>query len=267
MERFLKDFLLIMIGSFLFAVGINYFIIPNMLSEGGVTGLTVIAHYLFDWSPGNVNFVLNIVLLLIGYKFFDKRMIIYTVISIFASSFFLFVTEDTAKLLTNDTLLAAIFAGGVVGLGVGFIFRAGGTIGGGTVLARIANQVWGLSMGKGVLITDIIVVIGSTFIIGTENAMYTFLVVWIGSKSIDFIVDGLDEKVGVIIISNGWTTILNKITTIMSRGVTVLDGKGYTGVSKEVLYIVINKHELIRLKKIIKEIDEHAYVTTHDVKD
>lgn len=266
MKKNSKDLLFIIIGSLLFSIGINYFTIPNTLSEGGVIGLTVIAHYLFGWPPGMINFILNTVLFLVGYKFFDKRTILYTLFSIATCSLFLFITDDAGTLLTKDTLLAAIFAGGLVGLGIGFIFRAGGTSGGTTVLARIANQMWGWSMGKGVLFIDVIVIAGSVFIIGVDKAMYTLIAVWIGSKAIDFMVDGLDIKVAVYIISDKSEIILHQITDSMSRGLTILDGKGgYTKANKEVLYIVINKQELVRLQNIIREIDQHAYVTIHDV--
>lgn len=266
MKKTLKDLLYILLGSLIFAVGINYFTIPNHLSEGGILGITIIAHYLFEWSPGVVNFVLNVALLAVGYKYFEKRTFIYTLVSIAASSVFLFLTEDFGHKVTEDTFLAAIFAGLLVGVGLGLIFRTGGTSGGSTILARLTNQLLGWSIGKGMLIFDIVVVAGSIFIIGLEKAMYTLLIVFIGAKAIDFIVEGLDEKVAVMIISNSPEQVLASITSKMSRGLTVLDGRGgYTGQNREVLYIVINKQEIVQLKSIIKEIDGNAYVTVHNV--
>ncbi|MEH7108689.1 MULTISPECIES: YitT family protein [Bacillaceae] len=266
MKKFVKDLIFILIGSFIFAVGVNYFTIPNRLSEGGILGITIITYYLFHWSPGVVNFVFNIVLLTVGYKFFEKRTFVYTLLSIGASSLFLFLTEDFGKRLTGDTLLASVFAGFLVGIGLGLIFRSGGTSGGSTILARIANQFLGWSMGKAMLVMDVLVVAGSIFVIGLEKAMYTLLVVYIGAKAIDFIVEGLDERVAVLIISNSPEKVLESITNKMSRGLTILDGRGgYTGQNKEVLYIVINKQEIVQLKNIIHQIDEHAYVTIHYV--
>ncbi|WHY00551.1 YitT family protein [Neobacillus sp. DY30] len=268
MWKTVKECLYILFGGLIFSVGINYFTIPNLLSEGGIIGLTVIAHYLFDLSPGMVNFVLNTVLVLIGYKFLEKRAIIYTLFSIFSCSLFMYITEQTGKRITDDPLLAAIFAGILVGGGLGIIFRAGGTSGGTTVLAKLANQFLGWSMGKGILLIDIIVVAGSVFIIGLVKAMYTLIAVYIGAKVIDFIVDGLEEKVAVLIISNSPQLVLHRVTSKMSRGITVLEGRGgYTGDNKEVLYIVISRQEVVRLKNIISEIDEHAYVTVHHVQE
>ncbi|PAE44549.1 YitT family protein [Bacillus sp. 7884-1] len=266
MKNSLKDIGLILIGAFLFAVGVNYFTIPNSLSEGGILGITIITHYLFHWSPGVVNFVLNAALLVIGYKYFEKRTMVYTIISIVASSGFLFLTEDISKQLTEDTFLAAIFAGLLVGVGLGLIFRTGGTSGGSTILARLTNQWLGWSIGKGMLIFDIVVVVGSVFIIGVEKTMYTLLVVFIGAKAIDFIVEGLDEKVAVLIISHSPEIVLDNIMSKMSRGITVLEGRGgFSGQNKDVFYLVINKQEIVQLKSVINSIDKNAYVTLHNV--
>ncbi|PHE84036.1 hypothetical protein COF81_30410 [Bacillus pseudomycoides] len=263
-----KEVALVVIGSLLFAIGINFFAIPNRLSEGGVIGLTVITYYLFEWSPGTVNLLINAVLLVIGYKFFDRKTMVYTILGIVSSSFFLYITEDIATPVNHDTLLAALFAGVFVGVGLGFMFRAGGTSGGSAIIAQLANQYLGWSVGKGVLIIDIVVIAGSVFIIGQEKAMYTLVAVFIGAKVIDFIVEGLNTKTAVTIISNYPDMIRESIMKSMTRGVTVLDGKGgYTGNNKEVLYVVINKQELIQLKKVVSQKDENAFVVIHDVRD
>lgn len=268
MRNTVRDCLFILLGALIYSIGVNYFTIPNRLSEGGIIGLTVIAHYLFDWSPGIVNFALNTTLVLVGIKFLEKRAIIYTFLSIVASSVFLYITEETGRRLTDDSLLAAIFAGLLVGGGLGLIFRSGGTSGGTTILARIANRYLGWSMGKGILVIDLIVVTGSVFVIGLGKAMYTLIAVYLGAKAIDFLCEGLEEKVAVLIISNKPESVLKVITQEMSRGITVLEGRGgYTGQGKEVLYVVMNKQEVARMKHLISELDEHAYVTVHHVQE
>ena len=268
MNKTTKEILLIIIGSLIFAIGINYFAIPNRLSEGGVIGITVVAYYLFGWSPGLVNLVLNMALLAVGYKLFDKRVTWYTVIAIVFSSLFLHFTAGLYDELNGDTLLAALFAGLFVGVGLGIIFRAGGTSGGSAIIARLANQYWGLGIGKAMLIIDIVVILGSVFIIGQEKAMYTLVSVYIGAKLIDFVVEGVSERIAVMIISSKPKEVLDQVTNSMSRGLTVLDGRGgYTGESKEVLYIVINNQEIVKLKKILEEVDSNAYVTVHNVQE
>lgn len=267
-DQRVKEVVLILIGSLLFAIGINYFAIPNRLSEGGIIGITVITYYLFEWSPGIVNLVLNAILLAIGYKYFDKKTMIYTIIGIVSSSLFLYMTEDIGYALSDDTLLAALFAGVFVGGGLGCMFRAGGTSGGSAILAQLANQYLGWSVGKGVLIIDIVVIAGSVFIIGQEKAMYTLVSVFVGAKVIDFVVEGLNAKTAVTIISNQPEVIRDMVTKNMTRGVTILEGRGgYTGRNKEVLYVVINKQELVKLKQVISKADEDAFVVIHDVRD
>lgn len=264
----IKEMLLIIIGSLLFAVGINYFAIPYRLSEGGVIGVTVITYYLFEWSPGVVNLIINAILLVIGYKFFDRKTMIYTVIGIIFSSFFLFITEDVGHQLNGDTLLAALFSGVFVGLGLGMMFRAGGTSGGSAIIARLANQYLGWSLGKGVLIIDIVVIAGSVFIIGQEKAMYTLVAVFLGSKVIDYVIEGLNNRTAVTIISDHSEAIRQFIVANMSRGVTILEGRGgYSQDQKEVLYIVINQQELVQLKQTVSSVDEQAFVVVHEVRD
>lgn len=263
-----RDILLIIIGSLIFAIGVNYFAIPNRLSEGGIIGITIITYYLFDWSPGIMNFIFNAFLLAIGYKFFTKRTIIYTIISIVSSSIFLHYKLDFNIGVEGDTLLAALFAGLTIGIGLGCIFRAGGTSGGSAILAQLANQFLGWSLGKGMLIIDIIVIAGSAFIIGQEKAMYTLVSVYVGAKVIDVMIEGANERIAVLIISSVPEKILAELTDKMARGLTILDGKGgYSKMNKEVIYIVINKTEIVQLKNIVSELDENAYVTIHNVQE
>lgn len=262
------EILIVILGALFFAFGINFFTIPNQLSEGGITGLTVIIHYLSHWSTGLINFILNMLLFAFSVKYLDRKEITYTLIAIFSSSFALFYTEGVTTVFTNDTLLAAVFAGFFVGVGIGFIFRAGGTMGGTTVIARILNQFLGLSVGNAMLLIDIGVVIGSIYIIGVEKALYTVIAVYVGAKVMDIIIKGKDEKVAVTIISKHETKILNEVLTRMSRGITVLEGRGgFSNQRRELLYLVINKYEIPMLKEIIYEIDDEAYVTIYTVNE
>lgn len=267
MQRNTKDFLLLLIGSFVFSIGVNYFIIPNRLSEGGVIGITIVTFYLFGLSPGLVNFILNASLVMFGYKYFSKRTTIYTVISIILSSIFLHLTVGWGEVI-EDKLLAALFAGLAVGIGIGLIFKAGGTSGGTTILARLLNQGLGWSIGNAMLIIDISVVVVSYFVIGRERAMYTLIAVYIGAKVIDAIIEGAEEKTAIMIMSDQSEKILDAITQKMFRGVTVLEAQGgYTRSDKDVLYIVINKREIVQIKKLIDEIDPTSYVTLHKVQE
>ncbi|MFU0789981.1 MAG: YitT family protein [Virgibacillus proomii] len=268
LSKWMKESMIIIIGSFIFAFGINYFAIPNNLSEGGVIGISIVTYYLFDWSTGVVNFIINAILLAIGYHYFNKRVIIYTIISIVFSSLFLHLTKNIGEAGNGDTLLAALFAGLTVGIGLGLIFKAGGTSGGTAIIVRLLNQFIGWSFGKGMLIMDIAVIGLSAFVIGQEKAMYTLISVYIGAKAIDIIVEGANERTAVLIISKHPEHVLEQVTNHMSQGLTVLEGKGgYTKTNKEILYIVINKQEIVQLRRIIENVDKNAYVTVHSVQE
>lgn len=268
MQRKLLDYAALLFGSFIFAIGINYFAIPNMLSEGGVIGITIITYYLFEWSPGLVSFIINLALVAIGYKFFSKRTIIYTVITIIFSSVFLELTKSWGEQLGNDTLLAALFAGLFVGGGLGMIFRVGGTSGGATTVARMLQQWLGWSVGKAMLVIDISVILLSAIVIGKEKAMFTLVAVYVGAKVIDKIVDGADDRKAVMIISKHQEDIRKELLTTMGRGVTILDGRGgYTLEKQAILYIIINQTEIVQLRRILERVDEDAYVTINNVQE
>lgn len=268
MNKIVKEAILLTVGSFLFAFGVTAFSLPNELSEGGVIGLTIIAYYLFGWSTGIVNFVLNAVLLVVGYKFFGRKTMIYTIVVIVLSSVFLSWTEGIVTTPHNDTLLAAIYSGVFVGIGLGMIFRAGGTSGGSAILAQLGHQMLGWSVGKGMLLIDFLVIAGGYFVIGAEKSMYTLLAVFIGARVIDFVIEGLNRRTAVTIISDNQKEIRQEIMQKMARGVTILDGRGgYTDNRKEILYVVINKPEVVRLKNVVGAVDPNAFVVIHDVRD
>ena len=255
-----------MAGALIFAAGINYLAIPNKLSEGGVIGITIVTYYYFGWSPGITNLIINAVLIVTGYKLLDKRGMLYTLLGIFFCSLFLYLTENKLTPVTTNPLLAAIFAGLLVGIGIGLVFLSGGTTGGSAIVARMANKYLGWSLGNAMLIFDIVVILASSFIIGIEKTMYTFIAVYIGARAVDYIVDGLNTKRAITIISNHTTAIADKITGEMKRGATVLHGHGaYTKATKEVLYVVIGKLELMRLKSLVQETDPEAFVVIHEV--
>ncbi|MWV43013.1 DUF2179 domain-containing protein [Paenibacillus sp. HJL G12] len=266
-RKTMTDIFFLIVGSFIFALDINLFVIPHDLAEGGVTGVTIILYYLFKWSPGLVNLVLNAILLLVGYKFLDKQTTFYTVIAIVFNSLFLHLTEGW-KLASNELLLNAIFGGVFAGVGIGLIVRAGGTTAGSVILARIAHKYWDWNISYALLFFDLIVAFSSFFIIGAQSLMLTIIMLFIGTKVMEFIIEGLNPRKAVTIISREYDHIAKEINHVMERGVTVFPGYGYyTKSPKEVLYVVINKQEVPMLKKIVKSVDKDAFITIHDVRD
>ena len=257
----MADIATIIVGAFLFALAVNLFVIPNEFGEGGVTGVTIILYYLFQWSPSIVNIVINGLLLIVGYKFLDRQTTVYTVIAIAFNSLFLHLTESW-RINSHELTINAVFAGVLVGVGIGLIVRAGGTTAGTVILARIANKYLDWNISYALLFFDLIVAFSSYFIIGAEKLMLTIVSLYVGTKVMDFLIEGLNPKKAVTIISEKQNDIAEMVITQMDRGVTVLSGHGYyTKNPKEVLYIVISKQEVSTLKKIVKSIDK--YVSHH----
>lgn len=266
-KKLTQDLFYLVLGSFLFALAVNVFVIPNELGEGGVTGVSIILYYLFQWSPSLVNLIVNSLLLIFGYRFLDKKMIIYTIIAVLLNSIFLHLTHDW-NIQSNELIVNAIFGGILVGTGIGMIIRVGGSTAGTTILAKIANKYLNWNISYALLFFDLIVVFSSLFIIGIEKLMLTIIMLYVGTKVMDFIIEGLNPKKAVTIISVQQDKIAEQVNLIMNRGVTVLQGKGYYSQEpKEVLYIVISKQEVSTLKKIVKKVDKEAFLTIHDVRD
>ncbi|MDY8093444.1 YitT family protein [Paenibacillus polymyxa] len=267
MKKCIADIAFIILGAFFFALAVNLFVIPNEFGEGGVTGVTIILYYLFQWSPSIVNLVINGLLLIVGYKFLDKRTTLYTIIAVAFNSLFLHLTVNW-RIDSHEPTINAVFAGVLVGAGIGLIVRVGGTTAGTVILARIANKYLDWNISYGLLFFDLIVAFSSYFIIGPEKLMLTIVILYVGTKVMDFMIEGLNPKKAVMIISEHQDKIAEMVITKMDRGVTVLSGHGYyTKNPKEVLYIVISKQEVSALKKIVKAIDTAAFITIHDVRD
>ncbi|MFC3746154.1 YitT family protein [Paenibacillus sp. GCM10012306] len=267
LKKITHDLFYLILGAFLFALAVNVFVIPNELGEGGVTGTSIILYYLFQWSPSVVNLIINALLLIFGYRFLDKKMIIYTIIAVLVHSMFLHLTHDW-RIQSDQLLVNAIFGGILVGTGIGLIIKVGGSTAGTTILAKIANKYLHWNISYALLFFDLIVVFASYFIIGTEKLMVTIIMLYVGTKVMDFIIEGLNPKKAVTIISKEQDRIAEQVNMVMDRGVTVLQGKGYYSQEpKEVLYIVISKQEVSTLKKIVESADKDAFLTIHDVRD
>ncbi|WP_225229130.1 YitT family protein [Paenibacillus gallinarum] len=271
----LKIIVPILLGTAIFAFGLLYFIIPNQLMEGGVTGITVLLNYAFGISPSISTLIINIPLFLLGWKVFGGRQIIYTGVGIVALTIFLTLFErliDAGYIVPlqteHDLLLAALYAGVTIGLGLGIVFRAGGTTGGSDIIARILSKKTGLSIGRVMLAIDIVIIGSSLIYIPLEKILYTLIAVFIGSKVIDFIQEGAYAAKAFTIISDYGPEIADKITIQMERGVTLIPAIGaYSKKAKHVVYSVVSRQEIRELHQIIKSIDPKAFLIINEVHD
>jgi uncharacterized membrane-anchored protein YitT (DUF2179 family) len=266
-----KNIFFILFGAAVFSFGIVHFNMQNNLSEGGFTGITLLLFFLFHWDPSYVNLILNVPLFFIGWKVLGKNAFFYTIIGTVSVSIFLWIFQryQINMPLKDDLTLAALFAGSSIGIGLGIIFRFGGTTGGVDIIARLVNKFFGWSMGKTMFMFDACVIcLSLIFYLSYREAMYTLVAVFIGARVIDFMQEGAYSARGAMIISEQNEAIADRILKEMDRGVTVLRGYGsYTKRDREVLYCVVPKNEIVRLKSVITSVDPHAFVSVSIVHD
>ncbi|WP_173916314.1 YitT family protein [Halobacillus sp. Marseille-Q1614] len=266
-----KNIVFILLGAAIFSFGLVHFNIQNELGEGGFTGITLLLLYLFNWDPALMNILLNIPVLIIGWRILGRTTFFYSLIGIFSVSFFIWLSQIfmIEINLASDLTLAALFAGVCIGVGLGIIFRYGGTTGGVDIIARLLNKYLGWSMGRAMFVFDAVVIFTSIVTyLDHIKGMYTLVAVFVGARVIDFIQEGAYSARGTTIISDRSQQISEKILEEMDRGVTVLQGRGsFTGARRDVLYCVIGKNEIVRLKTLIDRIDPHAFVTVSHVSD
>lgn len=267
----IKNTFFILLGSAIFSFGLVHFNIQNELAEGGFTGITLILLFAFNWDPALMNLLLNIPMFIIGWKLLGRLVFIYTVIGTVAVSIFLkiFMIYQVDIHMKDDMVLVALFAGVFIGVGLGIIFRYGGTTGGVDIIARLAHKYLGWSMGKTMFLFDALVILVSWITyLNSRSMMYTLVAVFVGARVVDFVQEGAYAARGAFIISSHQDEIATKITSVMGRGVTVFRGYGhYTKTDQQILYCVIGRNEIVRLKNIITSIDEHAFVSLTDVHD
>ncbi|QHW30162.1 YitT family protein [Paenibacillus rhizovicinus] len=273
--QMLRNLIPVMIGTAIYAFGLHYFLLPNQLMEGGVTGIAILLNYAMGWPLSISTLVLNIPLFVIGYRILGKSHTGYTVFGAVSLSVFLALMEKLIAIgwvvpfrTSNDYILAVLYAGVTLGTGLGIVFRFGGTTGGVDIVARIASKLKGWSMGQVILTLDIVIIGLSLLYIPKEKVLYTLVAVFIASKLIDFIQEGAYAAKEFSIITELGDEIGLKITTDMDRGVTLFPAKGvYSGKEKQVVYCVVARHEIRMLKSIVRGIDPRAFIVINDVHD
>jgi len=256
---------LMVIGSVLASIGLEIFLIPNNIIDGGITGISIMASYLTNIPLGVFVFILNIPFLIIGYKQIGKTFAISTSFSIICLSIGVSILHPISG-ITQDILLATIFGGIILGVGVGLIIRNGGSLDGTEIIAIILDKRSGFSIGEIVMFFNLFILGVAGLIFGWDRAMYSLIAYFIAFKTIDITVEGLDESKAVIIVSEKNKDISEALTDRLGRGVTLLHGEGaYKGDSTNVIYVVVSRLEIVKLKGIVNGFDENALVTINSV--
>ena len=264
---YIRKYLTILIGAIIAAVGLELFLIPNNVIDGGVVGISIMMSAITGWKLGVFLVVLNIPFLYLGYKQIGKNFTIATMIAICILSFWSAMFEEIPA-VTTDPFLAAVFGGIIDGLGVGLIMRAGGSLDGTEIVAIIMDRKSMFSVGEVVMFINLFILSSAGLLFGWDKAMYSLVAYFIIAKMIDVVIKGLDESYAVMIVTNEHDEVTSALNDRLGRGVTLLHGEGgYTGDQKKILYCVVTRLEVDELKEIVLEKDESAFVTINAVHD
>lgn len=254
----------IALGCALGALAYPLFLVPNHIAPGGLTGLATVLNYLFHWPVGTTSLVMNVPLFIIGYRAMGRVFVVRSLVATVLFS----VLIDLIPLppMTQQPLLGAVFGGVLLGAGLGLILRGGATTGGTDMVARmIHNRFQHISVGAFLFLIDCCVVLMAGFFIEAEYALYAFVALYAASKLIDVVMVGLTREKACYIISTQHEQVKREIMEKLDRGVTVLHAEGgYSGQERPVLLCVLSAQELGRLKAIVREADEDAFLFISD---
>lgn len=273
--RFWNQLLPIVLGTALYAFGLHYFVVPNALMEGGVTGISILLNYAFGLPLSYTTLLLNVPLFLLGYRWLGRRNMALTIFGTLSLTLWLYAMERLlhagwiVPFATEDDLfLAALYAGVTLGAGLGIVFRFGGTTGGVDILARLVNRSRGWSIGQFFLFFDAVVIGASLVFISMERVLYTLVIVFVAAKIIDVIQQGEYAARAFMVISEQTEAISKQIMKELDRGVTLIPAKGaYTGQAREMLYCVVYRHETRRLERLVRRADPRAFIIISEVQD
>ena len=265
LDNFLS-FLLITLGATLAALALEIFLVPNNIIDGGIIGISIMISYITKVKLSILTFVLNIPFLILGYKQLGKSFLIKAAYAMLVFSILLEQFKPVPE-LTNDILLATVFGGLLLGIGVGFVIKFGACLDGTEVVAILINKKTSFSVGQVVMFLNFFIYSTAGFLFGWDRALYSILTYFITFKIIDMVSEGFEQAKAAMIITNHGEEIANSIYKHLGRTVTMLEGEGLISGKKVVLYAVVTRIEIPELKRIVAADDYSAFVTITDVNE
>lgn len=262
----LISFIGITIGAMLSAFSIQTFLSPNMILDGGVIGISMIVSKITSLPLSIFTIILNIPFLLIGYKNLGKKFIIKAVYAMLIFSCFLTMFSNVNE-LTDDILLATIYGGIILGIGVGLVIRSGGCLDGTESVAIIINKNTSFSTGQIIMLFNIFIYLTAGALFGLDKALYSLLMYFITFKIIDLVSEGLEQAKAAMIITEQGSQIAKEIYNKLGRTATLIEGNGLVSGKKDILYCVLTRMEISQLRTIVNSKDETAFVTITEVSE
>jgi uncharacterized membrane-anchored protein YitT (DUF2179 family) len=260
--RVVFDYVQVIAGSLIVAVGTNLFFVPNKVVSGGVTGVSILLHYAFDTPVGLVAFLFNIPLLYIGRRWAGGlRFFLRTLVAVAVMSAAIDLSAPYVVPPTTDRLLVICYGGLLDGLGMGLVFRGRGTTGGTDVIARVAHKYFGLGIGQTLLAINVLIFAAAAFQFGAEAVMVALALAFVSARVLDVVQAGFSASRQALIVTTRPAEVRDTIFENLRRGVTLLEASGgFTGRKRPMLYVVVAAHEVGRLKLRVAEADPEAFV-------
>lgn len=264
---FCLSLILITLGAVMSSIALELILIPNLMIDGGMNGVSIILNILFGGSLGFIIFIVNLPFLILGYRQLGNKFVFKAGYGMLLFSILLEVFNNYSPLI-EDTLLATVYGGIMLGVGSGLIIKCGGCLDGTEIVAILINRKKSISVGQVVLGFNIVIYGAAIFVFGAERALYSLLTYFITYKVIDMVSDGLNSAKAAFIITDDGTEIAHEILKRLGRTVTVLAGEGIISHgNKRILYTVITRFEVSILKDILNEVDDSSFVTVFDVSE
>ncbi|MBU3158768.1 YitT family protein [Clostridium frigoris] len=270
MKTIMKEYILITVGIALVALGLYFFLIPNDLAVGGVSGLAIVINqYMPGLTIGVLMFVLNIILFVVGFMFIGSSFGVRTMYASFGLSGMIWVLEKLCPMsgsITNDIFLELIFGILIGAIGMGMVFNQNASTGGTDIIAKMLNKYFHLEIGKSLLIADLFVTMLAGVAFGPRIGMYALMGVIINGYTVDAVIAGINNCKKVEVVSSKGEEIKRFIIEDLDRGATLYTAKGaYTNDEKEIITTVLGNKQFVKLKNHIKEIDKTAFIITYNV--
>jgi len=262
------SYFMITLASAIYAVGFNWFYVPNDIAFGGITGVGQIINAILPWAPiGTVVIILNIPLFILGWRLLGGHLLLSSLYAMAVSSVFIDIVNSIWTFEPMDSMLACVFGGVLMGASLGMVFQQGATTGGTDLIARLLKlKITWLPMGKLLIATDMVVIVASAIAFGSVySALYGVVALYIAGIVMDRMLYGLDSAKVAYIISDRFKEIADTLVNDLDRGVTILQGQGaYSGAEKQVLMCAFKQRQIVSIKKMVKELDPSAFIIVCD---
>ena len=266
LRHIIHDIIFILLGTLSAGFGLKGFLLPNMFIDGGVMGISLIIAELSEIPLSILIVAVNLPFLIMGFSTISRQFALKSIVAIVLLA--ISVHFIPYPIITNDKLLIAVFGGFFLGLGIGLAIRGGSVIDGTEVLAVFVSRKTSLTIGDVILLFNTLIFGVAAYVFTIEIALYAMLTYLAASKTVDFVVSGIEEYVGVTIISDKNEEIRLAIIEKLGRGCTIYSGKrGQTLKQTEIVYTLITRLELAKLHTEIDKIDENAFIVMHSIKD